>query len=165
VDVVAGSIAGNGGLAIDLGPLGVNAHHAGDSAVGPNELLNSPVIDSARFDSLSHSGTIIGSLDAGPSRSYEIHFYLNDACDPSGFGGAQTVLNVGPSPLFVNVTTDATGHAGFSTQTPFLPVGKFVTALTRRFANTSQTPALVVSELSACRHVVAADLIYTDGFE
>lgn len=165
VDVVDGSIAGNGGLAIDLAPLGANARHAGDTSVGPNELLNAPDVDSAIFDATSLTGTITGTLDAGATRSYEISFYLNDSCDASGYAGAQTALKSGQSPVLINVTTDAAGHADYSTSVPYLPIGKYLTAITRRSATMSMLPAFVVSELSACRLIVAPDLIFFAAFE
>ena len=106
-------------------------------------------------------------MSAGPSSTYEIHFFYNDACDPSGFGGGQTPLPLGPPPVIVNVTTDATGNASFTRQTNVLPPGKFLTALTRRFATTPAGPStLIVSEFSACRQIAALpDLIFMNGFQ
>ncbi len=161
VDAGAVSIAGNAGLAIDLAPAGVNPNDAGDGDTGPNELLNFPVIASAIFDSSNLTTTITGSLHAAPSSSYEIHFHINDACDSSGYGGGQTFF---PSSS-VNVTTDAVGNAGFIRQTSGLAPGKFLTALTRRFATASAAPALIVSEFSACRRIVSSDLIFLGSFE
>jgi hypothetical protein len=162
VDAGAVSIAGNGGLAIDLAPAGVNPNDAGDGDTGPNELLNFPDIASAIFDSSTFTTTITGSLHAAPSSSYEIHFHINDVCDASGYGGGQTFF---PSSS-VNVTTDATGNASFVRQTSGLPAGRFLTALTRRFATASAVSALIVSEFSACRRIVASgDLIFLSSFE
>ncbi len=165
VDASAVSIAGNTGLAIDLAPAGVNPNDAGDGDSGPNELLNTPVITSAVFDSGSLATTITGALHAAPSSSYEIHLYRNDACHSSGYGGGQTFFPLSSSPVIVNVTTDAMGNASFMRNTSGLPAGKFLTALTRRFATTPVAPALIVSEFSACRRVVPTDQIFWNGFE
>jgi len=165
VDASAVSIGGNTGLAIDLAPAGVNANDAGDGDTGPNELLNRPVINSALFDSVSLSTTITGSLQAAPSSSYEIHLYRNDACHSSGYGGGQIFFPLSPTPVIVNVTTDAAGNASFTRITSGLPAGKFLTALTRRFATTPGVPALIVSEFSQCRRVVPTDQIFWNGFE
>ena len=51
VDIVNGSIGGNGGLAIDLAPAGVTPNDPGDGDSGPNELLNKPLIQSAIYRS------------------------------------------------------------------------------------------------------------------
>jgi hypothetical protein len=164
VDASAGSIAGNAGLAIDLAPAGVNPNDAGDGDVGPSELLNFPIITSAIFDSSNHTTTITGTLNAAPNSSYQIGIYLNDVCDPSGFGGGQTPFPLDPPPNVINVSTDATGNASFVRQTPGLQAGRFLTALTRGFSTVM--PTFIVSEFSACRRIVASgDLIFLTSFE
>jgi len=166
VDFVAGSVSDNGGLELDLAPAGVTPNDAGDGDSGPNELLNAPVIDSANFDSTTGTGTIIGSLGAAPSSSYEVFFYLDDSCDPSGHGGGQTLLRAGQNPVFVSVATNAMGNASYNRQVPFLPPGQFLSALARRFATAPGTPALIVSEFSACHQITPLPpLIFANGFE
>ena len=166
VDAVAVSIAGNAGLAIDLAPLGVNSNDAGDGDSGPNELLNFPIIESALFDSSTLATTITGKLHAVPNSGYEIDFYLNDICDPSGFGGAQTYFPLSPPPSGVHVTTDGLGNASFTRQTAGLQPGRLLTALTRGLANTPVPQPFIVSEFSGCRRIVASgDLIFLNGFE
>ncbi len=165
VDVNA-SIAGNGGLAIDLAPLGPTPNDVSDGDSGPNELLNKPVLQSAIFDPGTLVTTITGVLSAAPNNSYEIHFYLNNSCDASGFGGGQTFFPLNPPPVTVNVTTNASGDATFARQTSGLGPGMILTALTRRFATTPGPSALIVSEFSNCRPVISsADLIFRNGFD
>jgi hypothetical protein len=165
VDAGGLSSANNGGLALDLAPAGVNPNDAGDGDLGPNELLNSPVISVATADSPTQTGSIAGSLDAVPNSSYEINFFINDACDPSGFGGGQTPYPLYPAPSFVNVTTDAGGHASFARAAQFLPPGRFLTAMTRGFSTTLPLAALMTSEYSNCRQIGAGDLIFANGFD
>ena len=156
------SSSGNGGLAFDLAPAGVNPDDVGDGDVGPNELLNSPVIDSVMVGPNGVDGSITGSLDAVPDSTYEIHFFYNDACDAGGFGGGQTPY---PLPGFVSVTTDAGGHADFAREVQFLPTDKFLTAATRTFATTTEIPALITSEFSNCMPVTAGDPVFANGFD
>jgi titin len=155
------SSAHNGGLALDLAPAGVNANDAGDADVGPNELLNRPVITSVFGDSPSQIGSINGTLDAVPNSTYEIHFFLNDVCDPGGSGGGQT-----PYPAtFASVTTDGSGHATFVRSAQSLPTGRYMTALARRFSTTSTLSALITSEFSNCKQIAAGDVIFANGFD
>ncbi len=160
------SIGGNGGLAIDLAPLGVTPNDSGDGDGGPNELLNKPELQSVIFDPSTLVTTITGVLNAAPNSSYAINFYISGSCDASGFGGGQSFFALNPPPGIVNVTTDALGDATFTRQTSGLGAGLVLTAMTRRSATTSGSPAFIVSELSNCRPVVSSsDLIFRNGFE
>ncbi len=166
VDVVNGSIAANGGPAIDLAPLGVTPNDSGDGDGGPNELLNKPVLQAATFNPSTLVTTITGALTAAPNSSYEVHFYLNSSCDAGGFGGGQSFFQLSPAPIVLNLTTDALGDATFSRQTSGLGAGMSLTALTRRFATAPGMPALIVSEFSNCVPIAAVeDLIFRNGFE
>jgi hypothetical protein len=166
VDVVNASIGGNGGLAIDLAPVGVTPNDPGDADGGPNELLNKPLLQSAIFDSGTLTTTITGSLSAAPRSSYEIHFHISNSCDASGFGGGSRFFPLNPPPSVASVSTDASGNATFVRQTSGLGPGQILTAFTRRFATAPGAPALIVSEFSACRQVTSsAELIFADGFD
>ena len=157
VDVVRGSFGNNGGLGIDMAPRGVNPDNATNPGVGPNQLLNAPVLLTATYNSsMSPPATISGELDTTPSSSNEIHFYVSASCDPSGFGEG-----VGEFNFVNNVQPDGTGHATFST-TGYVQPGQAITALTRRFATGTDVPALIVSEFSNC--IVVGDDIFSDGF-
>jgi hypothetical protein len=104
---------------------------------------------------------ITGSIDAVPNSTYEIHFFLDDACDAGGHGGGLT-----PYPAtFVNVTTDTSGHADFTRTVQFMPVGRYLTALARGFSTTSTPSALMTPELSNCKLNGAGDKIFANGFD
>lgn len=152
-------IANNGALDFDLAPAGITTNDDLDADNGPNGLLNYPVIASATLDAVTGEGIISGTLNTTPGVMTTINFYFNNSCDASGFGGAETFLNTAS----VNVTPDAQGNASFNRSVQFLPLGKFLSAQSRRF---STTPGSIeVSELSACRQVVAAGSLFANGFE
>jgi hypothetical protein len=162
MDLVNGSIGRNAGLAIDLAPAGININDPLDADMGPNEGLNAPVLTSAAV--VAGTGTITGELDAAPNNNYEIHFYINDTCAANGSGDGQTWLSLGQPPI-VQLTTNASGHGTFTTTTSFLPPGKFLSALTRRFSTQPGVTALIVSEFSACRQIEPTPPLFADSFE
>lgn len=165
LDAVALSVAGNGGIALDLAPRGITPNDDLDADTGPNELLNAPIITSASVDA-AFNGTIAGTLNTTPGVPTEIHFYFSDACGPGGNGEAQHVVNNGQIPVSATATGDALGNATFSAAAPFLPVGKYVSAQSRRFSSIAVPPAIEVSELSPCVLVTSGvDLIFADGFD
>jgi hypothetical protein len=165
LDAIAAPIGDNGGLGIDLAPPGINANDPGDPDGGANEGLNFPVITVATFNTGTLQGNIQGTLNSTPNSSIEVEFYVSTACDASGNGEGQTVLTGAfGGPLFANVATDAAGDGTFNVTTAFLPVGRFVTAHSRRFNTTASI--LEVSEFSACRQVASiGPFIFADGFE
>ena len=105
------SIFSNGGLGIDLGVNGVTLNDDGDVDSGVNDLQNFPVITQVtrgpNFTNFS------GTLDAAPNTSYDLEFFANDAIDPNGYGEGQTFLVA-----LTGIMTNASGHVGFSFQTP-----------------------------------------------
>lgn len=151
--------ANNGGVEIDLAPSGVTPNDDLDTDAGPNELLNYPVITDATRDPQTGVTTIIGTLNTTPGVSTTVNFYFNDSCDASGHGGSAAPVN-GAS---VTLLPDAQGNASFNRSVSFLPVGKFLSAQSRRFSTTPT--GIEVSELSACRQVVALGSLFADGFE
>lgn len=93
------------GLGIELGPAGPNANDPGDSDTGANNLQNFPIITSTM--AAAGSTNVKGSLNSSASSSFNLDFYRNSACDPSGNGEGEHLIG---STL---VTTDAQGHASF----------------------------------------------------
>lgn len=157
VDVVRGSFSNNGGLGIDLAPLGVNPNDATNPGTGPNQLLNAPVLLTATYDgATSPPATVTGEIDTTPNSSNEIHLYVSKTCDPSGFGEGEGDYT------FANATADSSGHATFSF-TGYFPSGMAVTAMNRRFATGTDVPAIVASEFSNC--IIVGDPIFADGFD
>ena len=92
------------GLGIDLGPIGPTANDVGDSDTGANNLQNFPIIALVAGGS---STNVKGSLNSSASSSFNLDFYRNSACDPSGSGEGEHLIG---STL---VTTDAQGNANF----------------------------------------------------
>ena len=93
VDVIGGTgnqistnnIYSNHGLGIDLGVDGVTPNDSGDSDMGPNGLLNFPLLESATVE----DGNLVVSGFARPGS--EIEFFMADP-DPTGFGEGRTYL-------------------------------------------------------------------------
>ncbi|NNC80353.1 MAG: CSLREA domain-containing protein, partial [Acidimicrobiales bacterium] len=95
-------IAGNGGIGIDLGTTGVNANDVGDGDIGPNNLLNFPLITSAVES--GGTATIDFDLDV-PAGDYHIEFFTNPSgADPSGHGEGEILVH----------SYAVTGHPGGS---------------------------------------------------
>ncbi|HUL78373.1 MAG TPA: NosD domain-containing protein, partial [Vicinamibacteria bacterium] len=139
---VSNRIHSNGGLGIDLAPVGPNPNDAGDGDTGPNDLLNFPVLTSA-VDNGTRT-TVSGSVDVGvPGATVTIQLFHNVTCDPSGYGEGQTP---------VGQTTVTTGAGGTATFVASLPGGLVSGYMT---ATTVLPPANTTSEFSACRLVVA----------
>src|SRR5205814_7469032 len=83
------SIYSNAGLGIDFGNDGITANDAGDGDTGLyNDLQNFPVLTSAQFG--AGTITIAGTLNSKPSSSFNVQFFQNTSCDPSGAGEGQT---------------------------------------------------------------------------
>src|SRR5262249_55322779 len=82
--IYSNGLGPDGGLGIDLEPLGVTANDFCDPDNGPNNLQNFPVITSV---SPAHGGgiSIVGSINSVPG-NYRIEFFDSSNCDPSGFG-------------------------------------------------------------------------------
>jgi hypothetical protein len=81
---------------------------------------------------------ITGDLHSSPGESFQIHFYLNAACDGSGYGEGQKYLGT------TTTSTDGSGDASFTFNSPFTPFtsGEFITATaTDLNANTSEFSA------------------------
>ncbi|HKY63165.1 MAG TPA: CSLREA domain-containing protein [bacterium] len=118
--ILSNLIHSNGGLGIDLSNDDVTANDAGDVDVGPNGLQNFPILTLA--DDSSGSDVLLEGTFNGPANSdFRLQFFVNDNCDPSGFGEGQALLGT------ADVTTDGSGNATFS-QTFAVPFGGFFTA-------------------------------------
>jgi hypothetical protein len=119
--VVSNSIFSNGGLGIRL----IN---------GGNNNQAAPVITSVIN---SDGNTIVqGTLNSTPNTTFNLQFFANPACDPSGRGEGQFIRAT------ASVTTDANGSAAFS-QSLAGALGEFITA-TATDANNN------TSEFSVC---------------
>ena len=135
--ILGNSIHDNGGLGIDLPPLGVTGNDAGDGDTGANGLQNFPVLSSATDNGAT--ATIGGSLNSVASQTYRIEFFRNAICDASGNGEGKAFIGS------QDVTTDAGGNASFTAvlAAPDVAAGDRITA-------TATDPTGSTSEFSAC---------------
>jgi CSLREA domain-containing protein len=136
------SIFSNAGLGIDLSPNGVTANDSGDADTGANNLQNFPVPTSV----ITNGGgtTIQGTLNSTPNTTFQIDFYSNAACDPSGNGEGALFFNT------TTVATDGTGNAAINATFPIpLAPGRVITA-------TATDPLANTSEFSPCNSSGAA---------
>ncbi|MCA9261729.1 MAG: right-handed parallel beta-helix repeat-containing protein, partial [Planctomycetales bacterium] len=77
------SIHSNVGGGIDLGEDGVTPNDPLDTDLGPNELQNYPILDTAYFGA---STFVKGSLHAAPNSDFVIDLYGNEMVEPSYYG-------------------------------------------------------------------------------
>ncbi|MCU1384085.1 MAG: hypothetical protein JWL71_2782 [Acidobacteria bacterium] len=124
-DVKANVIDANAGLGIDLNGDGITANDEGDTDFGPNNLQNTPVIDSAVTSGAQT--TIAFGLDSAAG-GYRFDFYITASC-------GQGSVWLGSMP--------GVNGAGQTFVTPQLPNGTLVTATATD--NTGNT-----SEFSSC---------------
>lgn len=162
-DFSSGAIDGNGSMAIDIGAAGPTANNSG---VAANQGLNFPVLASAVVD--NGSLRILGSYDGPPNAHISVYFYRSNTCDASGRGqasdnsGGQLHPEYGAS--FINVTTDANGHAGVSQQQGFPAVGPIAYPYLSAVARYGSSGGIIVSEFSPCV-LIEYDQIFSDGFD
>ncbi|HYP26530.1 MAG TPA: BACON domain-containing carbohydrate-binding protein [Blastocatellia bacterium] len=140
----ANLIFANGGLGIDLAPVGVTNNDPGDPDSGPNNLQNTPIITSASSASAT-STNVQGTLNSTANTSFTIDFFSNIACDPLGSGEGQEFLGS------TSVTTNGSGNASFNVTLPAsASAGPFITATaTNPTGNTSEFSPCVIFTSSA----------------
>lgn len=133
----ANSLFSNAGLGINLGQDRVTPNDAGDTDTGANGLQNYPELT---FATATSDGTVVqGTLNSTPNATFDIDFYSNTECDPSGFGEGERFRFSAP------VTTDANGNATFNFTLPgLLPPNQFITATANNQVDFS------ISEFSRC---------------
>ena len=143
--ILSNEIFANSGLGIDLTAsaypyYGVTPNDPGDTDTGPNELQNFPVLLLA--SGIMHTN-VSGTLNSLPLTKYRIQFFSNTACDPSGYGEGETLVDEKA------VNTDGSGNVSFTDAIfPRVPPGQFLTA-------TATDPAGNTSEFSQCIQVSA----------
>ena len=122
----------NGGLGIDFGDDDVDLNDP-----SATERQTYPVLAME-----SNSSTIDVTLESQPSQTYQIDFYRNDSCDPSGFGEGQDYIGT------VELTTDALGFAATQFSVAGLAAsGDYITATATDVTNE------LTSEFSNCVQV------------
>ncbi len=139
--IVNNSIFSNGLMGIDLVPGGLTPNDPGDTDTGSNTLINWPVLSSAR--TVGANVLVQVALSPTPVGQFQVHYYANTACDPTGNGEGQT-------PIGVSSGTGNGSNANLEVSFPssLVPAGSFITAtMTDSSGNTS--------EFSPCEQVDA----------
>jgi CSLREA domain-containing protein len=138
------SIYSNGGLGIDLDPVGtVNANDEDDGDTGANERQNFPALTTAQVT--AGAVTVNGTLNSVPSSTFFLDFSSSPSCNaaaPNNHGEGKTYLGE-----LTPVTTNANGDASFtftSDGSPAVLAGEVITA-------TATDSAGNTSEFSRCR--------------
>lgn len=138
--------------------LGITLNDAGDADTGPNNYMNSPVINSAIQN--SSSLTVNFDLDAADSTNgnYRIEFFANDTTDPSGYGEGQTYLGS------ATISNGSAQEAIVSLANGTDLTGKSITATTTAINNTTSSGFGATSEFSeAVAALVVAPATTTDN--
>ena len=142
VRITKNSIRDNGTIGIDLPPPpirngdGVNPNDVGDVDGGPNGLQNFPLITLVEHPG---GGTrIVGNFHGAASTTFDLEFFENGSCldFPRDFLEGETYVGS------TEVTTDASGNAGFDVTFPVL------TQAGARISATATDPAGNTSEFS-----------------
>ncbi len=129
------------GLGIDLAEDGISANDPADVDAGPNELQNYPTVISA--SSSGGTTTVTGTLNSAAGQAFQLDFYANLVCDPSGRGEGEQYLGS------TSVITDGAGNGSFNAVLPTGAQGRFVTATaTDAQGNTSEFSPCIEASLS-----------------
>ncbi len=148
VKIDQNSIYDNGGLGIDLNNDGVTPNDViPDADSGANGLQNYPVI----LGTNGATGAITVSLESSANGTFQIDFFDNDDCDPSGFGEGKRWLST------FEIMTNASGMVTAVLSPTNFVVNDYLSATATRFNNTS--------EFSACYHAVERFTVNTTGDE
>ena len=144
------SIFSNGGLGIDLSPVGLTPNDVNDGDSGANNLQNFPILTSAK-GAAGGGVNIQGTLNSTANTTFTLDFFANTSCDGSGNGEGRTFLGSGTATTVGNNVSFNITLAGASAS-----VGQVITA-------TATSPAAPpnpgsTSEFSACIPYGAADL-------
>jgi Calx-beta domain/Right handed beta helix region/IPT/TIG domain len=132
----------NNDYGIDLSPAygapRPTSNDGNDSDLGPNNLLNYPVIE--RATTSGGQTTITGTLTTHPNRAHRIELFASPECNASGQGEGRDLVD------WFTVTTDGSGVASFTRTVAALSPGTAVTA-------TATSDLEGTSELSECTPV------------
>jgi hypothetical protein len=148
--VLRNSIHDNTELAVDLGPNGSTANDDAfhDADTGANDLQNGPTLSGATATDATWA------LESEPLTRYRLEFYTNPTCTAGGVTEAETYVG------FINVTTDANGHADATTPLT-LPAGSYVTmtATRRQLVATGLFPPTFTLEPRSTSEVSPCELV------
>lgn len=130
------AIYGNNGLAINLGLDGVTANDPGDSDVGPNQLLNYPVLQSAKIKPFSTK--VKGFIDTPYPRTVRVEFYANPAPHSTGYGDGQTLIGL----------ANPKKNGSISTEVAPVAPGTYISAITIDSENNTSEFSLSIEATS-----------------
>jgi len=120
-------------------PYGVSTpNDADDSDVGPNNLMNFPIL--GHITTQSGQTTIAGTLSTVGNRNYVIELFSSPSCNTSGYGEGKTLIDT------FNATSDGGGHVAFTRTVPAVTNGAVITA-------TATSELEGTSEFSPCAMV------------
>ena len=140
--ITGNSIEANGGLGIDLAPIGVTPNDDLDADSGPNNVQNFPAFTSAVSN--GSDTRVTGEFHGAGNIGMTVHVYRSATCDPSGYGEGTTLLGD------FYLETDSNGDASFTDKVVAAsPVGASVTATVTAMGVDN------TSEFSACVSVTA----------
>ena len=141
--ILTNSIHDNGGLGIDLSPVGTQQNDSCDADTGPNDRQNRPVLTRAVLS--GGTATIFGTLNSIASSSFTLELFSNATADAEG----ETYLDT------ITVTTNATCNATFTATLAVAPNLSVTATATDSERNTSEFSAPVI---------VREELIVTKAF-
>ncbi len=159
------SIFGNGALGISLNPAAPvtpTPNDAGDGDTGPNGRQNHPVIESMQrtLDGLGDERLAVQlRLESRPNRAYQLQFFANSQCDPSGYGEGEVVLTSEFDENGSQLLTDGgglfsgtitLGGQGINTLLERLDGRPFVTVLATDASDSTTGESGNTSEFSPC---------------
>lgn len=140
VAILGNSISGHGGLAVDLvggaAVQGPDANDPLDADPGPNLIQNHPEILDVRR--VGADWELDLRLESAPATTYRVEVFANRACNPAGYGEAETLLTA------FALNTDGNGLAATTLSVTPSPG-------TAVLAATATDPDGNTSELSPCR--------------
>jgi hypothetical protein len=122
--IPSNAIYENSGLGIAIDEDAVIPNDFQDPDDGDNNRQNYPVLQSAVVGPTAIELTVSGILNSTPGSTFTVEFFINDACDPSGYGEGRRPVKK------IVVATDSNGNATLTAVLPGLTLGAagFVTA-------------------------------------
>jgi hypothetical protein len=124
--VLSNSISDNVGIGIDLASDGVTPNTPGSPHTGPNNLLNTPVVESAVSDSMGQFTVVQLSLNASPPPpgQFTIQLFASPSPGTDFHGGGKTLL------IQILAVTDINGNWTFVITLPVDLQGQYLSATT-----------------------------------
>lgn len=144
-----GTVANFLGIELYTNNFGPTPNDKGDSDVGANNLQNFPVLTSVIVNGATT--TIQGTLDSAANKQFRVEFFSNKACDSTLYGEGEKFVG------FVNVTTDASGIASFTSTVPTASLSG------NNFAATATDPNSNTSEFSLCKQAEAGSFAFSSA--